>query len=539
MLSRADGQRLARADRVRAVRNLKQVGVRMVIGVGALEPPGAGPQVRVAPGRDRVALLVSRDHGTVNAPRVRPTRVSLHLGGNKAVRPYALRGKAGYGRKGRRDEKDDEPPLVAPLHLRQRERAIAGREHLVVEALHEGVDLVRAAPAQGAKDELARLLLLERGMQLVADAPPGESSQAPRRHHAVAAQIAREERAGLAVDQRAVKVKDGHAVNALVHVGACSHAASPRCSPYDTARSAFYRKRIGRIVVPMLFWSLLLPILFFLYFNYVSPDTRNPQLSVADYTPLTLIRKLYTFIFNFNFDTVPFWYLYMLIGLYLLMPVLSPWLAKASKGDLELVLKIWGVSLVLPYVKMFAPLAGYTGNWGNMNILGVCDWNDYGTFYYFSGFVGYLILAYYLRRYPLDWSWRKMLMITVPMFLVGYVITAYGYVMTQNYFPGNYAYLEIVWYFAGINVFMMTFPVFVIVQKLNARNRLWLSRLASYTFGIYLCHFIFVFMCFDLYDVDGLPYLIRIICTALTSFVLSAVVVALMSSWKLTARFVR
>ena len=85
----------------------------------------------------------------------------------------------------------------------------------------------------------------------------------------------------------------------------------------------------------------------------------------------------------------------------------------------------------------------------------------------------------------------------------------------------------------------MTFPVFVIVQKLNARNRSWLSRLASYTFGIYLCHFIFVFMCFDLYDVDGLPYLIRIICTALTSFALSAIVVALMSSWKLTARFVR
>ena len=130
-----------------------------------------------------------------------------------------------------------------------------------------------------------------------------------------------------------------------------------------------------------------------------------------------------------------------------------------------------------------------------------------------------------------------MLLITVPMFLVGYAITAYGYVMTQNYFPGNYAYLEIVWYFAGINVFMMTFPVFVIVQKLNARTRPWLSRLASYTFGIYLCHFIF--MGFDLYDVDGLPYLVRIVCTALTSFVLSAVVVAFMSSWKLTARFVR
>ena len=60
-----------------------------------------------------------------------------------------------------------------------------------------------------------------------------------------------------------------------------------------------------------------------------------------------------------------------------------------------------------------------------------------------------------------------MLCITLPMFFVGYLITSLGYVLTQKYFPGNYAYLEIVWYFAGINVFMMTFPVFVIIQKMN------------------------------------------------------------------------
>ena len=40
----------------------------------------------------------------------------------------------------------------------------------------------------------------------------------------------------------------------------------------------------------------------------------------------------------------------------------------------------------------------------------------------------------------------------IPMFIAGYLITAFGYVALQNHFPGNYAYLEIVWYFAGINV---------------------------------------------------------------------------------------
>ena len=65
---------------------------------------------------------------------------------------------------------------------------------------------------------------------------------------------------------------------------------------------------------------------------------------------------------------------------------------------------------------MAAPALGYIGNWGNMDILGVCDWNAFGSFYYVSGFIGYLILAHYLVKYPLQWSWRKTLAIGIPMF---------------------------------------------------------------------------------------------------------------------------
>lgn len=230
--------------------------------------------------------------------------------------------------------------------------------------------------------------------------------------------------------------------------------------PVQTDMAAFYKKRIGRLIPPMIFWSLVLPVLYFIYLNYINPDTQNPLISMPDHSLEALWFKLYTFIFNFNFDTVPLWYLYMLIGLYLIMPIISGWLEKVSKKELKLFLGIWGISLIAPYVKMFAPALGYQGNYGNMGLWGVCDWNDYGTFYYFSGFIGYLLLAYYLTKYPLKWSWKKLLSITIPMFLTGYLITSYGYVITQNYFPGNYAYLEIVWYFAGINVFMMNLPGF-------------------------------------------------------------------------------
>lgn len=302
---------------------------------------------------------------------------------------------------------------------------------------------------------------------------------------------------------------------------------------------SFYRKRIGRILPPLVFWSVALPLLMYAYFNYINPSTCNPQVAVGGYTVQQLVQRIYTFVFNFNFDTTPLWYLYMLIGLYLLMPVLNAWLVQASQRELKVVLGLWVVSLFLPYLKMLAPVLGYQGNYGNMELLGMCDWNIYGTFYYFSGFVGYLVLAYYLKRYPLQWSWGKMLAIMIPLFVAGYAITAGGYILTQEHFPGNYAYLEIVWYFNGINVFMMTLPLFAIVQKMAVRSRRWLSRLASLAFGIYLCHFVFVFVCYDLYDMAMLPYWVRIPCIAVTTFAIATLVAWLMSRAAFTARFVR
>lgn len=308
--------------------------------------------------------------------------------------------------------------------------------------------------------------------------------------------------------------------------------------PVRLGMAEFYKKRIKRILIPLIFWSITLPILYFVYLNYIG-TTESPAIVLDNFTAEATLKKMYTFIFNFNYDTTPLWYLYMLIGLYLIIPLLGAWLDQASQRDIKLFLGVWGISLVLPYLKMAAPLLGYTGNYGNMGLFGVCDWNDYGTFYYVSGFVGYLILAYYLVKYPLNWSWGKTWAITVPMFLVGYAITSLGFLITQQHFPGNYAYLEIVWYFAGINVFLMTFPVFVIIQKCRIPSLPVLSRAASLTFGIYLCHFVFVQMAFDWFNaLPALPVIVRIIGMACTAFLISYTVAWGMGRFKLTRRFI-
>ena len=310
--------------------------------------------------------------------------------------------------------------------------------------------------------------------------------------------------------------------------------------PVKGTLGQFYGKRLGRLLVPLVFWSLALPLMYYVYFQLAGPSA-SPSVDMSTFTGGMTLQKMYTFIFNFNYDTTPLWYLYMLVGVYLIIPIFSAWLQQASQKEIKLFLGVWAITLFLPYIKMLAPILGYSGNYGHMGLYGECDWNIYGSFYYVSGFIGYLVLAHYLVKYPLDWSWRKIAMIGIPMWLVGYAVTFGGYVLMNEQFPGNYAYLEILWWFSGINVFMMTFPIFITIQKIPLKPAPWLSRAASMTFGIYLCHFVFVQMGYDLYShilPESVPTAIRILLNAVTVFVVCYWLVRILSATRVTRKLV-
>lgn len=308
--------------------------------------------------------------------------------------------------------------------------------------------------------------------------------------------------------------------------------------PINMDMKTFYSKRAKRLLLPFLFWSIVLPILYFIYVNS-GIQIVNPNIDFAGYTWEATVRKIYTFIFNFNYDTTALWYVYMLIGLYLFMPVLSAWLKQAAKGDIQWFLRIWIISTILPYIQIAAPYLGFDGNGGNPGLLGVCDWNVYGTFYYFSGFIGYVVLAYYLVTHPLNWNWGRTLTTGLTSFFIGYAITGGVHVLTQHYFPGDFPKLEIPWSFTGINVLLMTFGVFIIMQKVNIKSSPLLKKSAALTYGIYLCHFIIVQMGYDLiYPYVPVPAFVKIILMAIFSFSVSYLVTWLMSLNKITRRFV-
>ena len=86
-----------------------------------------------------------------------------------------------------------------------------------------------------------------------------------------------------------------------------------------------------------------------------------------------------------------------------------------------MVFAAWGITTLLPYYYEY--VSPYL--WGS------CSWNSFGMLYYFAGFNGYLLLGHYLRNK--DWSLGRILSFGVPMFLVGFAVTFFGFRHVTSY----------------------------------------------------------------------------------------------------------
>lgn len=92
--------------------------------------------------------------------------------------------------------------------------------------------------------------------------------------------------------------------------------------PVKMDMRTFYARRLKRVVIPLVVWSLALPLMYYAYFA-TGVQTSSPNIVMDSYTWSATVEKLYLFLFNFNYDTTPLWYLYMLVGLYLFMPIMG------------------------------------------------------------------------------------------------------------------------------------------------------------------------------------------------------------------------
>lgn len=298
--------------------------------------------------------------------------------------------------------------------------------------------------------------------------------------------------------------------------------------PVRGEASVFYKKRILRVLWPFLIWSVvynlfpwltgvlgLSPDVLLDFFPYSGEEVARQSLTVS----LDYIAQIPL---NFSIVDVHMWYIYLLIGLYLYLPVFSAWVEKASEKAKLWFLVAFAVTTLLPYYNQF--VAQY--------LWGTCSWNAFGMLYYFAGFNGYLLLGHYLRN--LDWSMKKTLAIGVPMFVVGYVVTFFGFRYITALPEYTDEMLELFFTYCSLNVVMMTIPVFMLAKKANFRSERMKKALANLTlcgFGIYMIHYFFTGPSVVLMRAIGVPVPIQIPLASVVAFGVSWFVVWAVYRW--------
>lgn len=257
--------------------------------------------------------------------------------------------------------------------------------------------------------------------------------------------------------------------------------------PLHYSTGEFLRRRMVRVLVPFVVWSLV-------YAFYWGQPVENLQ----------------SLLLNFNYAAGHLWFVYMLVGLYLLMPLLSPWAERVSKRELQFYLLLCFLTTLIPFVRAWVGdtppvIYGPTGipNPARYPLWGEASWNAYGLFYYLSGFLGYMLLGLYLRRFVGELSWRRTLSIGLPAWLIGFCICFFGFLMAvdadaRGLFPvsgpaGMAAIWETTWINDTASVALMTIGWILLFRKFTASGRFFqriLLPISKASYGMYLCHMI-------------------------------------------------
>jgi len=239
----------------------------------------------------------------------------------------------------------------------------------------------------------------------------------------------------------------------------------------------FYRKRFGKIFLPFLGWSCIFVLCLFV-------AGRNFQ----DGTPITLVSSIGAFLSSGI--SGHFWFMYMLISLYLVAPFLSAFVRNASKNMLACFLTLWFFFIVIfPIIHRIVR--------ETLGITGIAEDCHIDSFPYW---VGLFIAGYALKDVLIPKYWAVIALVLWFCLAMTSPINSY---LLKNHHDSSMAFLFI---FAGQYIIpivshhvTLTLCAFLALRSLgdipalaSSRFGRTVSNIAPLTFGIYLCHHLFV-----------------------------------------------
>lgn len=222
----------------------------------------------------------------------------------------------------------------------------------------------------------------------------------------------------------------------------------------------FIKKRISRLLWPFLFWSLA----------YIANSLVNDY---NDGIPHSFIETAGIILSQLRDGaSIHLWYVYMIIGLYLFVPIIRKWITHASEKDLLYFLGIWFVVMLIsqPGINVINPKLDMR---------------------YFGGFLGYLVLGYYLRikdfRKP-----KTETLLGIAMTITGFLATIFG-TYWLHWQSGKYpsTFYEPL----SPNILLYAAGLFLLFKNKDLHSRpvtLVRDIISKYSYGIFLVHILFI-----------------------------------------------
>jgi len=226
--------------------------------------------------------------------------------------------------------------------------------------------------------------------------------------------------------------------------------------PKDYGIGVFLKKRLFRLVLPFVFWSFIY-ILNFLYWR------------VQDGEKLHFIETGKSILLQFrDGSSLHFWYIYMIIGLYLFIPIIGKWVRNATDKEMLYFLGIWMFTLIFnqPVIEDLKP---------NIDLS------------YFTGFLGYLILGYYFTVKTFT-NQKRVDIISSILLLVGLLSTILG---TYLVFYFKNEYVSTFYECLSPNIFLFSMGIFLLLKNKDISNSVLVkirNFICKYSYGIFLVH---------------------------------------------------
>jgi len=214
----------------------------------------------------------------------------------------------------------------------------------------------------------------------------------------------------------------------------------------------FFRKRFKRIGLPFLFWGIA-----FFAWRYL---VNHEALSLND-----VVNGIFTGPYYH------FWFLYMLVGLYLITPILRVIVAYSDRKLLGLFIMLWFLGVAI------APL---------LNLFFMLNFDN--NLFIIQGWVGYYILGVYMQQVRLKSSvWFILLILGLMWTAVGTYFAAAFFGGTSSYF--FYDYLSAAVILASVALFQFLRTVSPIGLETRSPRISWLlHQISQNTLPIYLFH---------------------------------------------------